>query len=128
MNYPEFYNALGALFYAVCASDGQIDVKEKDKLKEQTRKIWLGLEASTDEFGSDAAHYIGFEFEALLEKNAQMDEAWITFKDFYQVHHSAINVALKTRIQQTAAAVALAKSGYNKAELGILSDLHLLMK
>ncbi|MBI1221495.1 MAG: hypothetical protein GC180_02730 [Bacteroidetes bacterium] len=127
MNYPDLFAALGALFYAVSASDGQIAEKEKEKLKEQTRKIWLDWEHSTDKFGSDSAHYISFEFETLLDEDADMDYAWNQFKDFYHIHHSAFNPALRKRIQETAAAVALAKSGYNKAELGILTDLHLLM-
>lgn len=128
MENSALYKALGILFYAVTKSDGKVNEQEKAKLKEEIQNKWLDFDQAEDAYGSDAAFAIGFAFEISLDQDEASENAWRIFKEFYLQHQSAWTEALKHQVEQTAAALAHAKSGYNKSELGILTDLHLLLK
>ncbi len=127
MNYAELYPALGKLFYAVAASDGEVEQAEIRRLKEDLDAIWLPLENSTDPYGSDAAHAIWFNFELCLTTKQAPADAWAEFLGYYRIHESAFNPELKSRITKSASAVAHAFSGFNKSELDYLSKLHLTL-
>ena len=126
MKNSDLYTALGELFYGVSCADGKIDEKEQDRLRKELDQVWKDWDNKVDEFGSDSAHYITFAFDALREQDMESDEAWQRFKTFYQRNKMQFDPDLKAQIIRTATAIAYAKAGFNKAELGILSDLHLL--
>lgn len=122
------YTALGELFYAVCAVDGIVDEKEWSRLKKELDLVWDDWDEGSDEFGFDATHFILYAFDALQEQGVDSKEAWLRFKSYYLNTKANWTPDLKNQVERTAAAMALAKSGYNKAELGILADLHLLFE
>lgn len=127
MNYAELYPALGKLFYAIAASDEEVEQAEIGRLKEDLDAIWLPMESSTDAYGSDAAHAIWFNFELCLDTKEPASNAWAEFLGYYRIHEAAFDAELKSRINKSAAAIAHAFSGFNKAELEYLSKLHLTL-
>ncbi len=127
MKNSALYKALGILFYAIAKSDGKVDELEKAKLKQEVQNKWLDFDQAEDAYGSDAAFAIGFAFELNLDQDESSENAWRIFKEFYHQHQSVWTEELKLQVEQTAAALAHAKSAYNKSELGILTDLHLLL-
>lgn len=127
MNYANLYEHLGRLFYAVAAADGEVNEKETLTLKKEIEAIWLPLENSKDLYGSDAAHKIWMAFETSDEQSMDAKEAFEVFKNYYHHTQSDWTPDLKKKVQKTSAAVANAFDRYNKAELQILSALHLLM-
>ena len=128
MNYEELYARLGDLYYAVAAVDREVQKKEADKLKEEIGKIWVPAENSTDEYGTDAAYYIWMSFETNDERVEEASAAWERFKAFYHDHRDSWDKDLKHKVEHTAAAIAHAFGAYNKSELSVLSDLHLLLQ
>lgn len=126
-NLQPIYEQLGNLFYSIAAADNAISPKEISKLREEVEKHWVPLEDSTDRFGTDAAQYIGISFDYLLDEQIPTaDEAWERFEAFYIDNRELFSHDLKHKILESAAAIANAYAGANKAELTRLSRLTLL--
>ncbi len=128
MNYSHLYENLGRLFYSVAAADKEVSAEEIAKLKEEIDGIWLPMENTLDRYGSDAAHKIWMAFETNDEQSTDAVDAYEIFKGFYHDTKAQWSSELKHKVQKTAAAVANAFNRYNKAELQVLSDLHLLLE
>lgn len=125
-NLQPLYQHLGYLYYSIAAADKQITPQEIEQLQDAVKKEWLDFESSTDEFGTDAAHYISIAFEYLTENMPEADEAYQLFEAFYKGNRDVFSHQLKDKVMHTARAIAHAFSGINKAELNKLGELTLL--
>lgn len=90
LNYQNLYENLGRLFYAIAAADQNVRPEEIEKLKTLVGKEWLPLENSTDNFGTDAAHYISIAFEYCLSESVSPADAYSLFSTYYEEHETAI--------------------------------------
>ena len=124
VNYQRIYEKLGYLFYALAAADNVVPAREADKLRELVRKIWVPVEDSTDEFGTDAGYYIDISFEYLLNEGIDPDEAFREFEAYYSEHSAAFSPPIVQRIKISARAIAEAFHGKNKRESRMLKRLH----
>lgn len=128
INYQRLYQKLGSLFYAIAMADKDIRHAEEDKLTEQINNIWLPLDNSTDEFGTDAAQYIFIVFDHLHAEKAKADAAFNEFSHYYHDHKLIFDTAVKSKIMQTAEAISGAFSGENKQESDYMKQLKHLLK
>lgn len=126
--YQDTYTSLGYLFYSMAASDGKVRPAEVGKLKALIKEQWLSMADSRDEFGTDAAHSIDISFDYANDQGMDPDAAFDQFKTDYKEHHSRFDGGLRRMIYQTSAAIASAFAGNNKAELGRLAQLEVLLK
>jgi hypothetical protein len=128
INYQRIYEHAGYLFYAIAAADGAVKEAELSAIKDLINKEWLPLEDSTDEFGTDAAHYIFMTFDILMDRSLSADEAFAVFKDYFDTHKGAFTEPVRTKIRLTANAIAQAFAGKNKAESKYLKELKRMMR
>jgi hypothetical protein len=126
--YQDMYTSLGYLFYSMAASDGKVRPAEVETLKALIKEQWLPLDDSRDELGTDAGHYIDISFDYANDHGMDPEEAFAKFKLDYKENHARYDTGLRRMIHQTAAAIASAFAGNNKAELGRLAQLELLFK
>ncbi len=122
------YEKLGSLFYAVANADAQVRRSEEKMLVEKINAIWLPHEDSTDEFGTDAAHYIFIVFDQLHADGAEAEGAFNDFSRYYAEQSTGFDESVKSKIMQTAEALADAFSGKNQAEKDYLKRLKKMMK
>jgi hypothetical protein len=127
VNYQKIYEKLGYLFYALAAADNVVPAREADRLREMVKKIWLPIEHSKDEFGTDAAYYIDISFEFLLNEGMDAEEAFQEFENYYVDHSAAFSKGITEKINSTAQAVAQAFKGKNKKESAMLKRLNKLL-
>ena len=127
VNYQKIYEKLGYLFYAIASADGGVADGELNRLREMIKKIWIPLEDSTDEFGTDAAHYIAISFEFLMDEGMDPNDAFSEFKDYYEEHSAAFSREIKENIANTTRAIAHAFKGRNRHEAGILRKVERLL-
>lgn len=128
INYQRIYEYAGYLFYAIAAADGAVKEAEIAAFNDLINKEWLPLEDSTDEFGTDSAHYISITFDNLLDRGVAPDEAFASFKSYFDDHHAAFTENIRKKIYDTAIAIARAFAGENKAESGYIKELRKMMK
>ena len=124
--HPELYANIGFVLYSIAASDRRIAPAEVEVFKQQVKKNWLPLEDSTDEFGTDAAHYISISFDYAHEQGMSADDAFERFKDHYRDAPGSCDEVTRQLVRNTAAAIAAAFSGKNKAELVRLAQVEAL--
>jgi hypothetical protein len=127
INYQKIYEQLGYLFYAIASADRHSRAKEFEILKQDIIKEWVPLETSTDEFGTDAANYIYFTFDNLLDQEADPEESFASFKEYFELHAHAFDKNLRKRIEKTAFHMATAFAHKNKTETKILQELKKLL-
>lgn len=123
VNYQRIYEKLGYLFYAVAATDHDVAPGEADTLRDTVKKIWVPVENSTDEFGTDAAYYIDISFEYLLNEGTDPEEAFQEFERYYSEHSAVFSKTIKEKIRTTAKAITHAFKGRNKKESAALKRL-----
>jgi hypothetical protein len=127
-NYQKIYEQLGNLFFAIAMADNHLKHKEVEKLKELVNKEWVPLEHSTDEFGTDAAYYIYISFDYLTDSFTTAEEAFYTFKVYYEIHKAVFSEKLKAKILTTATDIAVSFRGISKAEHEYLDRLEHLFE
>lgn len=128
INYQRIYEHAGYLFYAIAAADGTVKDAEVAVFKDLVNKEWLPLEDSTDEFGTDSAHYIFISFDNFLDRGVPAEEAFASFKNYFNDHNAAFTAPIRKKISTTAAAIASAFGGKNKAESNYMTELKRIMK
>ena len=74
LTFDSLYKEIGNLFYAIAAIDGKINKNEKKMMTSLVVHSWRPLEKSTDEFGTDAANIILYQFDVNEEMNADVEE------------------------------------------------------
>lgn len=125
--YIDIYTNLGFLFYSVAAVDGTVRPAEAEKLKAVVAEKWLPLEDSRDAFGTDAAHYIGMSFDLAAAEEWNGQEAYTRFLENYTELQKHFQPSMRQLVLDTAAAVANAFNGTNKAELTRLTQIQQLL-
>ena len=123
-----FFQQLGKVFYSVAMADNNIRNEEVDKLKKVLQTQWLGLDETTDSFGSDSAYQIEIVFDWLIEIDWNDSEDVLNeFKFFKSEHESLFTQEVKDLILKTAMAIAESFSGKNKSELVLISQLESIL-
>lgn len=123
MTYQHLYEQLGNLFYSVAAADDKIRETEVDALKKIISDKWLNVEDSTDEFGTDAAHYIFITFDYNVAEIENAENRFNNFKAFYNEHKEMFSHKIKQLTTETAEAITKSFAGTNKEEYKQLDEL-----
>jgi uncharacterized tellurite resistance protein B-like protein len=127
-NYQEYYKQLGNLLYAVASADGNISKKEWKELRRMVSEELVPAEHHNDEFGSDSAYAVEFQFD-FLEGNDYTAE--MAFEEVVEyLRHNAVLLPAKDKemLIESANHVAAAFHNVNKEERAILSKLETLLK
>jgi hypothetical protein len=122
-NYQEYYKQLGNVLYAMAAIDGNVAPKEWKELRRLVKEELVPKEPHNDDFGTDAAFAVEFQFDVLEGNDIPSQEAWEEAQEY--LHHNAILLppADKERFLKGAEAVAAAFHGISKAEHKLLEIL-----
>lgn len=123
LNYKQFYKELGHLLYVVAFSDGVIQKKEVEALREFVLKELAPFEHSSDSSGMNKAFYTQFEFEDIAEKRAPAEEVYKSFVSYLNDNAFYINNQLKTSIIKAVETVAHAYKKTNKKEQEMIDKI-----
>lgn len=118
-----YYKELGKLLYAVVKADGKINPHEVQELKRIIKSELVPAEKETDKFGTDAAFYTEFEFEAYEEMDIDADLAYDSFISFVKEHDNYVTLEMREKAYFIATNVANAFKGKNKAEKNMIDRL-----
>ncbi len=116
MNLRQFYIELGNLLYAMAKADGMVQEEEIREFYKIVRDELVPLEKSTDEFGTDQAFYSEFEFETLLDRNAGVNESFLSFINFLKANKKDVTPQIKELCLNAARKIAEAFGGVDKSE------------
>ena len=126
--YQHFYTNLGRLFYAFAAADKSVMDEEVEALRRIVGDTWMPFEDTHDDYGSDAAHQIEFQFEVLHESAPNANDCFNEFKTYYGEHPELFTKEVKHLIWNTADGIVSSFSGKNKSELVMLDQLRVLLE
>lgn len=118
---------MGKVLYAIAAADGKIHPAEVARLRTLVREEVAPVESSQDQFGTDNAYYVEFEFETLADRNFPAADAYHSFKTYVKEYEGKIDPVMKQTCLSAARKVAGAVHGVNRAESAYLSDLESLL-
>lgn len=118
-----YYKELGKLLYAVAKADGKINPHEVQELKRIIKSELVPAEKETDKFGTDAAFYTEFEFEAYEELDMDADVAYDSFISFVKEHNNYVTLEMREKAYFLATNVSDAFKGKNKAEKNLINRL-----
>lgn len=116
MDYKQFYIELGRLLYAIAKSDGEVQDEEISEFYKLVKEELLPLEDSTDEFGTDRAFYTEFEFEALFDREATVNETFISFIKYMKANKPEITPKIKEVCLSAVNRIAEAYAGIEESE------------
>jgi uncharacterized tellurite resistance protein B-like protein len=122
-NYKEFYKQMGNLLYGMAAIDGKIAPNELKELRRMVREELVPQEKHNDEFGTDAAYAVEFQFDILEGSSIPSSEAWIEAKDYLKQNSALLPEKDRNLLLSSAERVAEAFHGINKAEDSLLEKL-----
>ncbi|MES2138499.1 MAG: hypothetical protein V4511_02245 [Bacteroidota bacterium] len=123
MKYKDFYSELGKLLYAVADIDHVITQKEKKALYDIVKNELVPSERHTDQFNTDVAFYTEMEFDFMDESIADSADAFNSFIDFVEDHHTAFDERMKKVSLHVAKELAQAYHGTNKKEKVLIDKL-----
>ncbi|MEA3494656.1 MAG: hypothetical protein U9R42_01330, partial [Bacteroidota bacterium] len=123
MDYKQFYIELGRLIYAIAKSDGEVQKEEVSIFKKILNEELLPLEDATDEFGTDSAFYTEFEFENLSERDATVNETFVSFIKFLKSNKKDVTEEIKQVCLNSVIKVADAFAGIEKSEQYFIDKL-----
>ena len=123
MKYTQLYSELGKLLYAIADVDRKVSPQEKEKLVEIINNHLLPVADKNDEYGTSVAYYPEFEFSYLESEIASAEEAFESFINYVENHHSAIKSDVRMRCITVAKEMANAIYGINKKEQELLNRL-----
>lgn len=123
MKYKDFYAELGKLLYAVADIDHVITQKEKKALYDIVKNELVPSERHTDRFDTDVAFYTEMEFEFLDETIGETEDAFNSFIDFVEDHHTAFDEKMKKVSIHVAKELAQAYHGTNRKEKALINKL-----
>lgn len=106
MLYRQFYSELAKLLYAVANIDGKVSNKEREALRNIVRTELVPAEKHVDGFGTDAAYYAEIEFDILEETMAEPEDAFESFVNYINQHHSAVDSRMRALSMKTAQKIA----------------------
>lgn len=126
-NYAEYYKQLGNLLYSISAIDGSIAAKELKELRKIVKEELVPLESHNDDFGTDAAFAVEFQFDVLEGSSVTTEEAWEEVESYLK-HNAPLLSEKDKKLMATAAnRVAEAFHGINKEEHQLLDRLSKLL-
>lgn len=126
-NYQEYYKQMGNLLYSVAASDGTIAAKEWKELRRMVKEELVPQEHHSDEFGSDSAFAVEFQFDVLEGNDIPAAEAWEELENYLKHNAPLLPEADKKRLLESAQKVAASFHSINKEEKSILGKLEKLL-
>lgn len=126
-NYAEFYKQLGNLLYSISAIDGSIAAKELKELRKIVREELVPQEAHNDDFGTDAAFAVEFQFDVLEGNDVSTEEAWEEVEAYLKHNSPLLPDKDKKLMAMAANRVAEAFHGINKEEHQLLDRLSKLL-
>ena len=88
---------------------------------------WRPLENSIDEFGTDAANIIQFQFDVNEGMEASSEKMYGSFAVYFEENYHNITPALCKKIMNSARNIAESTRKFNKEELSILMKLRYLI-
>lgn len=106
MLYRQFYSELAKLLYAVANIDGKVSNKEREALRNIVRTELVPAEKHVDGFGTDAAYYAEIEFDILEETMVEPEDAFESFVNYINQHHSAVDSRMRALSMKTAQKIA----------------------
>jgi uncharacterized tellurite resistance protein B-like protein len=118
-----YYIELGKLLFAIAKSDGTVHQKEVLGFKQLITSELLKLEDSTDQFGTDNAFLSEFEFDILLDQNADANDAFGSFIEFAKANKQQLTINMKKIAYNLSEQVANLYCGINKIEGRKLAEL-----
>ena len=123
MKIKDFYIHLGRLLYAVAKADGNVQDEEltdlyKLVITELKDEAVFGLKNEVD------SYYTEFEFEALMDKDADVNEALNSFFVFIDEHGRSFTPAMSEITMRAAIQVAESYQGIVPEEQDILDKIH----
>lgn len=122
-NYQEYYRQLGNLMYCMACADGKIANKEWQELRRMVREELVPAEKHRDEFGSDAAFAVEFQFDVLEGNDTASELAWEEAAAYLDHNAALLPEADKTRMLDSCEKVAAAFHGISKSEHKVLEKL-----
>ena len=126
-NYQEYYKQMGNLLYSVAAIDGSIAGKEWKELRRMVKEELVPQEKHNDEFGTDAAFAVEFQFDILEGNDAASADAFDEVHEYLKHNAPLLPAVDKERMLQGATKVAASFHSINKAEKGILGKLKAIL-
>lgn len=127
INYQKIYEQLGYLFYALASANKHLREREYEVLKKDIERDWIPLEDSTDEFGTDAANYIYFTYDSLVDQDYPPLDAFRSFQQYFEEHARAFDREIRERIRKTSLDMANALPHPNKTEEYIIRELQKML-
>jgi len=127
LNYNNFYQELGNLFFAIAAADGKISSEEKETLNDEIQYSWKHFEDSKDRFGSDLSYVIQYEFDTMEDSFETPDHAYESFEFFFKNSQTDIDKHTRKRIFYSCRHIAETVRKINTPELNFLVRLKKLL-
>ncbi len=122
-NYREYYKQLGNLLYAVASADGNISKKELQELRKMVSEKLVPAELHNDDFGSDAAFSVEFQFDFLEGNDYTADMAFEEVAEYLKHNAALLPQKDKDLMMEGARKVAEAFHHINKEEMSFLNKL-----
>ena len=126
-NYREYYRQMGNLMYCVACVDGRIAPQEWATLRRLVREELVPAEKHYDEFGTDSAFAVEFQFDVLEGNAGGFTEAWDDLATYLKQNAALLPESDKTRMLDAAGKVAAAFHGISKSENRLLEQLKTLL-
>jgi hypothetical protein len=126
-NYTEYYKQMGNLLYSIASIDGSIAGKEWKELRRMVREELVPKEKHNDEFGTDAAFAVEFQFDLLEGNDVGSTEAFDEVSEYLKHNGPLLPVEDKNRLLDGATKVAASFHSISKAEKAILEKLKSLL-
>lgn len=122
-NYAEYYKQLGNLLYSMSAIDGSIAGKELKELRKIVKEELVPQEKHNDDFGSDAAFAVEFQFDFLEGNDVSSDQAWDDVAEYLKHNAPLLPEKDKKLLITASSRVAEAFHGINQEEHKLLDKL-----
>lgn len=127
-NYKEYYRQMGNLLYCMACVDGRIAPQEWAALRRLVREELVPAGKHYDEFGTDAAFAVEFQFDVLEGNSAGFTDAREELASYLKHNANLLPEADKNRLLEAATKVAEAFHGISKAEHLLLNQIRNLLK
>jgi uncharacterized tellurite resistance protein B-like protein len=122
-NYQEYYKQMGNLLYSIAAVDGSIAPKEWKELRRMVREDLVPQEKHNDDFGTDAAFAVEFQFDLLSGNDVPFENAWDEVSEYLKHNAPLLPEKDKVLFITSAEKVAAAFHGISKSEHAYLGKL-----
>jgi hypothetical protein len=126
-NYQEFYKQMGNLLYSIAAIDGHVAPKELRELRRMVREKLVPQEKHNDEFGTDAAFAVEFQFDILEGNDVASGQAWEDVLEYLKHNGPLLPEKDRALLLHGSELVAAAFHGISKAEHKMLEKLRKML-